>query len=56
MGKGCRVCGAEPEFSLEPDDGSEVLDCAAHLGFTADALFGRRLASGEMRLYDLVKR
>lgn len=55
-GEGCQVCGAEAEFSLEPDDGSEILACAGHLGFIADRLFGGRLASGEMRLYDLVRR
>lgn len=57
MDETCRGCGrADPEFSLEPDDGSEVLACGPCLASIADHLFASWLASGEMKLYDLVRR
>jgi hypothetical protein len=42
-----------PDYSVEPDDGSEVLVCAAHLGALAGDLFDQRLASGELKVYDV---
>lgn len=54
MDETCRGCGrADPEFSLEPDDGSEVLACWQCLGGVAADLFASRRASGEMKLYDV---
>lgn len=57
MDENCRGCGRpDPEFSLEPDDGSEVLACGPCLANIVDQLFAARLASGEMKIYDLVRR
>lgn len=54
--EGCQACGAEAEFSLEPDSGDEILACSAHLAALVTSLFDQRLASGEMKIYDLVSR
>lgn len=48
------MCGSPGTvLSLEPDDGSEVLSCAACLGGVAARLLATRRASGEMKLYDV---
>lgn len=54
--EGCQVCQAEARFSVEPDSGDEILACAAHLAALVDSLFEQRLASGELKVYDLARR
>lgn len=58
MSDNCTACADEgtvtvPDFSVEPDDGSEVLACGAHLAGLAAYLFDQRLASGELKVYDV---
>jgi hypothetical protein len=53
----CLLCpaptGNDVAFSLEGDDGGELLSCAAHLAELVTQMFDRRLASGELKVYDV---
>jgi hypothetical protein len=49
----CQACRAEPDFSIVPDAGDEILACAAHLAVLVASLFDQRLASGELKVYDV---
>jgi len=53
----CQGCGAgDPEFSLEPDDGAEVLSCAGCLAAIVTRLFddGSVIAPAwGMKVYDV---
>lgn len=54
MDENCVRCGSPAiVFSIEPDNGEEVLACYQHLAEVITSLFDRRLASGELKVYDV---